>query len=196
MSTFVRMTCLLAVLALAGCATLSRSECQTGDWYSIGERDGANGYTEDRFLNDAKACAARGMPADRDRWMEGRDRGLARYCTARHAIEVGSASDSYQGVCAGPAEGDFLLGYRLGRSLADARERRAHWNRDIQQIRHRLDEADRDRGVKSGDDKSTEHHALTDAERVELGYRLGIATVRHDEAERDLAAIEERSGQL
>lgn len=191
MPNLIRTLSLLVLLTLGGCETLSRSECATGDWYSIGMRDGANGHTEDRFLDNAKACAEHGVQADRERWLEGRERGLERYCTARNAFGVGAQNAAYQGVCTGAAEEDFQHGYQLGRALAEARSRRSHWGEEIHRIHQRLDEAD-----SKGDTKKTDHAPLTDVERVELGFRLGVAVTRHDEAERDCAAIEQRGSQL
>lgn len=200
MSDLYRIATALAVLTLCGCATLSKSECQTGDWYSIGVRDGANGQTEDRFLENAKACAARGMPADRERWMQGREHGLERYCTAPHGYQVGAAGENYRGVCLGPVEGEFMRGFQLGHQLAEARDRHSHWDHEIHEIQQRLDRAkaddkhDGDHGDHAG--KKADYEPLTDDERVALGVRLGIAIVKRDEAAGDMAAIEERSRQL
>jgi Protein of unknown function (DUF2799) len=197
MSNVLRVVALLAILSLGGCASLSRNECAAGDWVGIGLRDGANGYTEDRFADHAKACIAHGITADRDRWLAGRERGLDRYCNARHAFEVGANNSSYEGVCAGPTEEDFLHGYRLGRATAEARERRSHWDSEIHNLRHRLDE-DSERGKSHDHDGAhpDERPRLTDAERVEIGVQLGVALVRRDEADRDVAELEQRSLRL
>jgi hypothetical protein len=179
---------------------LSRSECQTGEWYSIGERDGANGYTEDRFLENAKACSKHGISSDRERWLDGRARGLERYCTARNAFSVGAQNASYQGVCAGPAEGEFMHGYNLGHSLAEARGRRDHWEEEIRRIHRRFDEGKApdhdDKSDSKGDGKKSDHTVLSDAERVELGFRLGVAVTRREEARRDCDELEQRGRQL
>lgn len=200
MSILLRGSILLVLLVLGGCETLSRSECQTGQWYSIGERDGANGYSEDRFLENAKACSKHGLPADRERWLDGRARGLDRYCTARNAFSVGTQYASYQGVCTGPAEGDFLHGYNLGRSLADARGRRSHWEEEINRIHHRLEEPAKSehdgKDDTKGDGKTPKESGLSDAERVELGFRLGVAVTRLDEARRECDELEQRGRQL
>lgn len=208
MSIRIRLFLALTLVSLGGCETLSKSECQTGDWYSIGVRDGANGYTEDRYLQNAKACAKRGLTADRDRWLEGREHGLERYCTARNAFEVGSRADSYLGVCRDRGEGEFMYGYDLGRSLADARGRRSRWDSEIHRIRHRLDEDDKweresreqGHGTAGGDarhdDQHETHQRLSSNERVELGFQLGIAVTRRAEADRDCSELEARGQHL
>jgi hypothetical protein len=182
----------LALLALSGCATVSKTECQTGDWYDIGIRDGANGYAEERFLADAKACAKHGLTADRTQWAEGRRQGLQRYCTLRNGLAVGEQRSGYAGVCPQPAEDEFLRGYSLGRDLADARARLAHETQEIHQLRERLEPPEH----KDGDKQSHDEDSLSNADRIELAIRLGEATVRREQREREVAELEERAREL
>lgn len=197
MLTVLRATFLLGLLGLSGCASLSRNECASGDWYGIGLRDGSSGYTEARFVDHAAACVEHGISADRQLWLEGRERGLERYCTARHAFGVGAGNGSYGGVCVGPAEEDFLHGYRLGKDLAAARERRAYWDHEIHQLRKRLDEDhEREKSEAKDPPKDDKRPRLTNAERVAIGYQLGVAMVRRDEADRDVADIDHLGGRL
>ena len=191
MTSLMRLSILAALLALSGCETLSESECRTGDWYGVGVRDGANGYAEDRFIENAKACQAHGIEVDRARWLEGRLRGLERYCTARNAFDVGAGGSSYAGVCTGPMEDDFLHGYDLGRKLAEARQRRDHWDSEIREIRKRLDEH-----AQPAKDDKPEHAALPASEIADLNYRLGVAVTRRDEADRDVTEWDRRGRQL
>jgi hypothetical protein len=185
----LRAVILLGILALSGCASLSRNECAAGDWYGIGQRDGANGHPEERFADHAAACVRHGVNPDRRQWLEGRERGLERFCTARHAFDVGASNSSYAGVCAGPGEDDFLHGYRLGKALAEARSRRDHWDHEIHRLNHRLAEDNKD-------DRPKDQPRLTNAERVEIGILLGIAMMRRDEADRDVADINQLSARL
>ncbi len=185
----LRAVVLLGILALSGCASLSRNECAAGDWYGIGQRDGASGYPEERFADHAAACVAHGVNPDRRQWMEGRERGLERFCTARHAFDVGASNSSYAGVCAGPAEDDFLHGYRLGKALAEARSRRDHWDHEIHRLNHRLEEDNKR-------DQPQDQPRLTNTERVAIGFQLGVAMMRRDEADRDAAEINQLSARL
>ena len=185
----LRAATLLGILTLSGCASLSRNECAAGDWYGIGQRDGANGYPQERFADHAAACVAHGVTADRQRWLDGRERGLERFCTARHAFDVGASNSSYAGVCAGPAEDDFLHGYRLGKALAAARSRRDRWDHEINRLNQRLEEDNKS-------DKPKDQPRLTNAERVEIGFQLGVAMMRRDEADRDAEDINQLSARL
>lgn len=185
----LRAVVLLGILALGGCASLSRNECAAGDWYGIGQRDGASGYPEERLADHAAACVKHGITPDRAQWLEGRERGLERFCTARHAFDVGASNSSYAGVCAGPAEDDFLHGYRLGKALAEARSRRDHWNQEIHRLNQRLAEDNKD-------DQPKDYPRLTNLERVEIGFQLGVAMMRRDEADRDAEEISQLSARL
>ena len=185
----LRVVVLLGILSLSGCASLSRNECAAGDWYGIGQRDGASGYPEERFSDHAAACVAHGVNPDRQQWLEGRERGLERFCTARHAFDVGASNSSYGGVCTGPAEDDFLHGYRLGKALAEARSRRDHWDHEIHRLNHRLEEDNKR-------DQPQDQPRLTNAERVEIGFQLGVAMMRRDEADRDAQEISQLSARL
>lgn len=188
------------MLAMSGCAAVSKSECKSGDWYDIGMRDGAQGYGEERFLENAKACAKHGLSSDRERWLDGRMHGLERYCTPRNAFEVGANKSKYGGVCTQFGEDRFLQAYNLGRDLAEARSRFAHWNSEIHDLQDRLDQddkKDKDSSADKNDNKSDESsERLSKSERVELGIRIGIAIVKREDARRDVADLEARGREL
>lgn len=190
-SGLARFGLIVALLALGGCATVSKSECQTGDWYGIGVRDGANGHGEERFIENAKACGKHGIAADRERWLDGRMRGLERYCTTRNGLAVGENGSNYRGVCPIESEGDFLMGFELGRDLREARGRVSSFSAEIDDLRGRLD---RDREAKSEEDRKK--YGLTDSERVEFAYRLGVAVVRREEAQRVVYQLEDEARDL
>ena len=185
----------LAVLALSGCATVSKSECQSGDWYDIGVRDGARGYGEERFLENAKACAKHGLSADRERWLDGRMRGLERYCTAQNGFAVGAQNGGYAGVCPRPDDEQFLHGYRLGQDLAVARGRVAHYDHEIHELSERLDR-DRDRDEGDSGDRPKDDKRLSKAERIELAVRIGVNVAKREEALRMVAEIEDLAREL
>jgi hypothetical protein len=189
----------LCLIALPGCGAVSKSECQSGDWYDIGVRDGARGYGEERFLENAKACAKHGLAADREQWLDGRMRGLERYCTPRNAFGVGARNESYAGVCPQYGEEDFLRAFGLGKDLAAARAHLAHWNGEISEIRDKLDRDDRRRKEKKDDtasDDKKDDDLLSSSERVELGVQLGIALVKREDALREVDELEARGREL
>ena len=171
----VLLMTLLASLALAGCASLSEKDCRGGDWYSIGLRDGASGRTEDYVSEHAAACQEHGIAPDYERWLEGRERGLERFCTARNGYSIGSVGGSYQDVCFAGAEMESRSGYDVGLRMNRARRRLEQIENEIRTIEGTL---------------SVKADKLTEDERQRLNYRLrqldyerGYVRRDHDELE-------------
>ena len=108
-------------LILSACGTVSKAECQAGDWYSIGLNDGRNGAAPALFDQHAESCRRYNLPADRTGWEEGRLEGLKSYCTPVSGYATGVAGRTYENVCTGRAAEDFLTGYGIGREVGRAR---------------------------------------------------------------------------
>ena len=194
MSTNRHLLILIALTAsaLGGCASIPKSACQSGDWYDIGMRDGANGRAEDRFLDHAQACAKHGLPADRNQWLLGRSRGLERYCTARNGVAVGEASNRYAGVCPADSEPAFLRGYDVGRDLHEARSRLAWLDGEMHRIRVLLEpRRDNDKDDKHDDGKQKREKPLSDAERTSLAIQLGMHLVERERVSHEVFEIEQ-----
>lgn len=149
----------IVLLALAGCGTVSREQCQAGDWYGIGVTDGREGRPESRIDDHAESCARFKLPIDRAAWDAGRTEGLREYCTPISGYANGVAGRTYHDVCSGPAGGSFITAYALGsdvhraraeaeRAAAEARRIEDEIDRigsEIAELQDRLDDADRDR---------------------------------------------------
>lgn len=111
-------TLLLGVsIGLAGCTTLSRDECAGGDWHKIGFQDGNDGQPLDRFNRHVKACGRDGAPPNRALYLEGRQQGIAAYCTAVRGYREGALGQTYHGVCPSATATAFLNGFNLGRRI-------------------------------------------------------------------------------
>lgn len=114
------------LLLLAACATLSENECRAGNWYAIGQKDGANGRTEDFIFQHAKACNEYGIRPNKTEWLRGREAGLPLYCTPGNAFREGRRGQHLSPVC--PAEQSAALiranerGLRVNRIEQDIRE--------------------------------------------------------------------------
>ncbi len=146
----------LASFALGGCATLSKDECRSADWYDIGVRDGANGRGEEYVARHAEACAKLDIAPDRERWQAGRERGLERYCTVHNGFRIGEVGGSYNGVCIAYDEHEFLRGYYLGR--------------DVNRVKSRLDSVESE--IRSHRE-TLKSDKLEERERNQLLYRIG-----------------------
>ena len=112
-----RVTLILPIVALSGCATMSADQCATADWRSLGFDDGSRGETLVRAERRGNACVEHGYVMDRDAYDNGRQAGLGLYCTTEVAYSLGEAGRSYNGVCSAHEEDDFLAAYQQGLDL-------------------------------------------------------------------------------
>lgn len=107
---------LLSVTALSGCETISESECVAGNWADLGYRDGVNGASSSRIAEYVDKCSEFGASVDRNRYMQGYDRGLDRFCVYDRGFALGEKGSSYKSVCDGPRASEFRAGYEDGRA--------------------------------------------------------------------------------
>lgn len=122
-ATLLRAAALMPLmLFLAGCATLSQDQCQSGDWGEIGYVDGSYGRARTQLAKHRDACAKYGTYPDAVAYDAGRRRGLRSYCTPQSGLAEGRAGHAYQGVCSGPDERAFLAEYRYGKAIHDAEQ--------------------------------------------------------------------------
>lgn len=105
------------LLTLGGCASMSAEDCAGADWQLLGFDDGARGETTSRGERRAEQCAKHGFAMDRAAYDNGRDRGLASYCTEGIAYQLGETGGNYNGVCVDHDEPAFLDAYGRGREL-------------------------------------------------------------------------------
>jgi hypothetical protein len=118
---------------------MSGDECVTSDWQAIGFEDGSRGYSADRLGNHRKACAKHGITPDFQAYQTGHDQGLVNYCQPSRGFSVGSNGGSYNGVCAGHREGDFVDAYNSGYHLYNLRSRVNSASSQISYKRRELD---------------------------------------------------------
>lgn len=119
-------TPLLAVglLALAACsATMTRDECRTVDWRTVGYEDGVAGRSGDQIGLHRKACAEYGVTPDLDAYRAGRAEGLREYCKPHNGYRAGATGAIYYDGCPAELAPAFIAAYESGRALY-IRERR------------------------------------------------------------------------
>lgn len=142
-----------AVAWLAGCASLSESQCVAGDWAGIGFRDGAAGRPETQIVRHAEACAGVGVQPDAVAWRAGREQGLRRYCTPDNAYEVGRRGEALRDVCPWAERVELeranergLRYWQVGQEISELERDRSQLNREIDRLLGGdLDEAGRAR---------------------------------------------------
>lgn len=127
----------LASLGLAGCAAMSKNECRTVDWRTVGYEDGVAGRSGDRIGRYREACADYGVAPSLDAYKSGRSEGLREYCRPQTGFRVGENGGEYTGLCPADLAPAFTAAYESGREL----HRREYRARDAA---GRLDSATRE----------------------------------------------------
>ncbi|MDD2923794.1 DUF2799 domain-containing protein [Rhodoferax sp.] len=98
------LTLLLLTLTLAGCESMSESECRTADWGRVGLADGSRGETERRLADYTEDCGKIGVVPNARAYRQGWDNGIQRFCTAANGWREGVAGHSGKAeVCVGQA---------------------------------------------------------------------------------------------
>lgn len=129
----------IITIALSGCATLNREECVNADWHMIGYRDGDNGEAASRIEEHQEACAEFGIRPNYSDYVQGRQQGIASYCTDANGFNQGRRGQHYLGVCPKSSEQDFLFGYQEGIRLHRAEQAKHETANRLYQLERKLD---------------------------------------------------------
>lgn len=99
---------------LSGCATLSETECVSGNWQQVGYKDGKSGRDSDYIIKHESSCIEYGVQLDREAYEAGRQQGLVRYCTAENGFGRGSQGSSPNLSCGSQQFPVYFDGYSQG----------------------------------------------------------------------------------
>ena len=188
-SAIFAAACLISSLGLSGCASMSKQECLSVDWRTVGYEDGAAGRSGEAIGQRRKACAAAGVTPNLDAYRAGRTEGLREYCQPENGYRLGAAGGSYGGYCAADLAPAFTQAYEAGRELhsrefrvRQTSERLAAERRDLDGVEHRMTEAGFD--VISPNSSSEQRaQALLEAEQLAQRHEhlvLDIDQLEHD----------------
>ena len=108
---------IFVVFALQSCATLSEEDCLTIDWGVLGETDGQLGQPLSELNRYRRDCAEYGVVPDSRAYTEGRERGLAVFCTESNGYREGRNGAADRLVCPAALEPGFRRGYDLGHAV-------------------------------------------------------------------------------
>jgi hypothetical protein len=178
------------LLVLAGCSSMSRNECLTVDWRTVGYEDGVAGYSGDRIGQHRKACAKYGVTTDLELYQQGRERGLREFCTPANGYRIGVQGGGYAGVCPANLEPSFLGAFNSGHQLYSLQ---ARVDNTINRINYKRQELNRaQHGVVSSavaavsSDSSSQGRADAVLDTAQLAERAGRLQeeIRELEAER------------
>ncbi len=114
----------LSTLLLGACAAkMSKDECRTVDWRTVGYEDGVAGQPGDRIGEHRRACAEYGVTPDLTAYLAGRTAGLREYCQPHNGYRAGANGYTYFDTCPADLAEAFEIAYDEGRALY-VRERR------------------------------------------------------------------------
>jgi hypothetical protein len=148
----------LLVLATACSSSMSKEECRTVDWRTVGYEDGVAGRAGDRIGDHRRACAEYGVTPDLTAYQAGRTQGLREYCQPHNGYRYGTEGRAYFGSCPADLAPAFVEAYDAGHELY-VREQRvvdtdasiAHKRREIS----RLEDSIANAGLTVIDDEAT-----------------------------------------
>jgi uncharacterized small protein (DUF1192 family) len=174
---FSRASVVVAVLFASGCASMSRNECLTVDWRTVGYEDGVAGYSGDRIAQHRKACAKHEVSPDLDLYRSGREAGLREYCEPANGFRVGAGGHGYTGQCPADLDQEFVTAYESGRQLHRLQTQVEGATRQLESKRRELNRAEDDIVDKSAlaisSDATHEQRAQAVVDVKQLAERVG-----------------------
>jgi hypothetical protein len=187
----------MLALLISGCASgLSKDECHTIDWRTIGYEDGVSGRQEARISEHRKACARHGVALELDSYRDGRAEGILRYCQPGNGYLQGRAGNPYAGVCPPELEPDYLDAYSHGRQLHDLQAEVRRIERKLRKKRARLADIElemRDTGIELvADGATTGQRVILLDEIRKLGEERAATRARIPSLEAELESQKQR----
>lgn len=125
----------LSLLSFQGCATLSKEECLSADWRTIGFEDGARGLSSRNISKHREACADYGVAPDFEIYMAGHREGLRQYCVPTQGFVLGRSGKRYKSLCPQDLAPDFLAAYDDGQAVYQLQQQLNRLQGDIQRVR-------------------------------------------------------------
>lgn len=139
----------LSTLLLGACAAkMSKDECRTVDWRTVGYEDGVAGQPGDRIGEHRRACAEYGVTPDLNAYLAGRTAGLREYCQPHNGYRAGASGYTYFDTCPADLAEGFEKAYDEGRALyvrerrvTDTEEQIEEKRREIRRLEDRVAES-------------------------------------------------------
>ena len=190
-SSTARSLLVPALLLVAGCsASLSKEECRTVDWRTVGYEDGVAGRPGYRIGDHRRACAEYGVAPDLAAYTAGREAGLHEFCQAHNGYQVGASGQVYTGACPADLAPAFEKSYDIGRELyvrgrrvSDTEEGISSRQREIRRLE---DSLTREAVVLVAEDSTGEERAQSVIDAKQAAERIGRYKAEIGSLERDL----------
>jgi hypothetical protein len=131
----------ICLIALNGCASMSKSECANANWELRGLKDGQEGSPLSLLSRHAKACAKVDVFPNQAMYLEGHAKGARLYCTPRNGLSEGRDNQDYNDVCPIDLEASFLSSFIDGLELKASEIQRNESDAESKLYRLRLQRA-------------------------------------------------------
>lgn len=168
MSSFRLLFVTLLLTLVAGCASMSDSQCRVADWGRVGLSDGARGEPEHRLASYTEDCGKIGVVPNAQAYRQGWDVGIQRYCTPANGWQAGLAGQGYKAQsCSGQAQGLAFSQYlQAGLQLHHTQLQINNNLQEITRLQKKLESPGTD------DDKRKTRRRLQDIDRDQYRLRL------------------------
>jgi ribosome modulation factor len=194
LATLLRRAALIGSTAalLGACSSqMSKDECRTVDWRTVGYEDGVAGRPGDRIGEHRRACAEHGITPDLNAYLAGRAEGLKEYCQPYNGYRAGASGRTYHDVCPAGMAAAFAQAYDEGRALFVREQRVRDADEQIetkrQEIR-RLEDRVAERAFDVVDAKATpEQRAQGVLDTKQAAERIGRLKAEVAELEKERA---------
>ncbi len=177
--------CLGIALALSGCATLDQAGCLNADWRTLGFEDGLKGRNESYISHYRQDCAKHGVIPNLDSYRAGHYEGSQQFCTTKNGFLQGMDNFTYQNSCPAANKEAFMLGYREGQRVYQAKSTLDKARTEHKQITNELSHLERQINALNeqlvADGLSREQRVKIRDELAKSNERLGKAKLTRDE---------------
>ena len=142
---------LVACLALAGCESMSPTECKVADWGRVGHTDGTRGYSDSRIADYTKDCGKVGIVPNPQLYRYGWDQGIVNFCTPANGWREGLQGNfGKASVCQGQSGfSDFSLYMEVGLQVHNTQAQMQRNARESERLQRRLEESKNDEEKKN-----------------------------------------------
>jgi uncharacterized small protein (DUF1192 family) len=174
---------------------MSKNECLTVDWRTVGYEDGVDGYPADRIAQHRKACAKYGVGTDLTLYQEGREQGLREYCKPANGYRVGVRGGAYPGVCPASLEPPFAAAFDSGHQLYELESRVSNTVAQIDYKQRQLDQVEHGIAANAAEvvsnDSTPKDRADALVDTAQLAERIGRLKGEIRQLEADRARYEQ-----
>ncbi|WP_349357296.1 DUF2799 domain-containing protein [Stappia sp.] len=170
---------------LSGCATVSKAQCEAGQWEVMGINTALAGKGPDRFYKIQEDCGRHGIAADEILFVKGWEGGRRTYCSPQTGFRDGQRGSRPGFGCPEDLADDYRDAYGLGTRIRRVEEplrsaeRSLEWRESrIDQYNDELDRLDCSQG---SEDERLFCRAKRDRLREDLKTaRFGLDSLRYD----------------